>query len=123
MARLGFGIIVAVIVFTIYAVVDCAMIERSRVRGVPRWVWMLIIVLLMPIGGALWFIIGRGRRGHTRRPVAPDDDPDFLNRLASQKEQQERIRRLERELADLDDETSGKKHKPGSDPDAGRRDA
>ena len=47
-----------------------------------------------------------GGRGHA---VAPDDDTDFLRRLGQDAEQDERIRRLEQELAELDSEadTSG----------------
>ena len=103
MAR--FWVIAAVIAaaFMIYSLVDCAMTERSRVRGPRKGLWF-VIILLPIIGGVLWFLIGRGR-GSARpaaRAVAPDDDPAFLRRLAHDADQEERIRRLEQELADLD---------------------
>ena len=71
----------AALAFAVYAVVDCVLTERARVRGLPRWAWVLVILVLPVVGGALWFLIGDGRRqqaGPPRRVVGPDDDPDFL---------------------------------------------
>lgn len=104
MVRVWFvGGIVAVI-FWIYAIADCAFFDRSRIRGVSRGWWLAIIILLPVIGGILWFLIGRGRawRGRAGKTVAPDDDPEFLRGLKADADQDERIRRLEQELADLD---------------------
>ncbi|MCU1570655.1 MAG: PLDc protein [Naasia sp.] len=103
MAR--FGVIAAVIAaaFMVYSVVDCAMTNRGRVRGPRKGVWILLILLLPVLGGVLWFLVGRGKPGRPApRPVAPDDDPAFLRRLSNDADQEERIRRLEQELADLD---------------------
>lgn len=105
MVRLWIVLGVAAAVFYIYSVADCAFFDRSRVRGLPKPVWLLIIILFPVIGGVLWFLIGRGRRknGVGRRTVAPDDDPEFLKRLRVDHDQEERIRQLEKELAELDD--------------------
>ncbi|NQX13151.1 PLDc N-terminal domain-containing protein [Microbacteriaceae bacterium VKM Ac-2855] len=117
MIRLFIGLLVALAVFTVYTVVDCAMSNRLGIRGIPKWAWLLVIVLLPLIGGVLWFIIGRPRnsRGDVRRSVAPDDDLDFLGKIGRDREQEERIARLERELAELDDQ--------GEADGSGRRDA
>ena len=75
-------------------------------RALPKPVWILVI-LLPVVGALLWIILGkeRGSRGREARPVvAPDDDPQFLANLRREEEQEERIRRLEQELADLDDD-------------------
>jgi hypothetical protein len=107
MFRLLFGLGVVVVILTIYTVVDCALFDRSRIRGLPRWAWILIIVFIPVIGPILWLLIGRGRRnqpvGRTTRTMAPDDDIDFLKGLNKNKDQEERIRQMEQELADLDD--------------------
>jgi hypothetical protein len=112
MARLWFGIVIAVVAFMVYALVDAIMVDRARVRGVPRGVWILIILIIPVLGSVLWFSIGRGRRAHkTVSPsTAPDDDPEFLERLGSKHNQDERIRRLERELADLDESDADDKN-------------
>lgn len=41
------------------------------------------VLLALAIFGIVWFITRRARRGPsaTRRPVAPDDDPEFLRNL------------------------------------------
>jgi hypothetical protein len=109
MARLLFGLGVAAVIFTIYAVADCAFFDRSRVRGLSRGWWIVVIIFVPIIGGLLWFIIGRGRAnriGATRggRTVAPDDDTDFLRQLRDDAAQDERIRRMEQELAELDND-------------------
>ncbi len=109
MARLLFGLGVAAVIFTIYAVADCAFFDRSRVRGLSRGWWIAVIIFVPIIGGLLWFIIGRGRAnriGATRsgRTVAPDDDTDFLRQLREDAAQDERIRRMEQELAELDND-------------------
>ncbi|MGN6200756.1 PLD nuclease N-terminal domain-containing protein [Humibacter sp.] len=112
------GVIAAL--FYIYSIVDCAMAERERVRGVPKAAWIPIVVVFAVIGGVLWFTVGRPRRGNGGRvrTIAPDDDPEFLRNLERDRRQQERIRRLEQELSDLDD--TPKKKSGDSD---GRRDA
>ena len=112
------GVIAAL--FYIYSIVDCALAERERVRGLPKAAWIPIVIVFPLIGGILWFAIGRPRRERPNGPraLAPDDDPDFLRNLERDRQQQERIRRLERELSDLDD--TPKKKSGDAD---GRRDA
>jgi hypothetical protein len=93
--------------FWVYAVVDCALTDARRARGIPKGAWVVVILLLNIVGGALWFLIGKDRttgRGDTLVELAPDDDPTFLRRISSDAEQEERIRRLEKEIADLDDD-------------------
>ncbi len=95
-----FLILVAVtVVLTVFAVVDAAVADRTRVRGLPRFAWFIVIVFMPLVGALLWFFVGRPRRadggradqsrrqagGNRRRsaprPSGPDDDPDFLRRL------------------------------------------
>lgn len=93
-------------VFWVFSIVDCAVQPASRHRGVSKAAWIAIVVLIPVIGGILWFAIGRRRANDqgAMRMVAPDDDPAFLRSLGKT-EQDARIRRLEEELARLDDET------------------
>jgi len=99
------GIVVAVVLvvtITLYSVFDCAARPRDRIAALPKWGWVLVILLLPVIGPTLWFLIGRkradggfGTRGASG-PSAPDDDPDFLKRIADDVEQQQRRERRER---------------------------
>ena len=110
MPRVYIVVGIVILALSIYSVIDSLLTDRRRVRGLPKVLWVIVIVLLPVIGPALWFIVGKDRA--SRRPIsrqtAPDDDPEFLRRLGSEKEQEERIRRLEQELADLDDDSSTK---------------
>ena len=96
------------LIFWVFSIVDCAVQPATRHRGVPKGAWIAIVVLIPVLGGILWFALGRRRAGDqgVTRTVAPDDDPEFLRGI-SQNEQDERIRRLEEELARLDDESDG----------------
>jgi hypothetical protein len=141
MPRLLIGLGVVLVILTVYSLVDCALFDRNRIRGLPRWVWIFVILLVPVIGSILWLLVGRGRRaasaGQPGRSFAPDDDPDFLKGLDRRKSQEERIRQLEQELADLDkpDPRGGntgaagkpgmppKKTDPGEGEQPGRRDA
>ncbi|WP_022884661.1 PLD nuclease N-terminal domain-containing protein [Glaciibacter superstes] len=146
MARVWVVLAVVVVVLTVYSALDAAFFDRNRIRGLPKWVWIFVVILVPVIGPLLWLIVGRGRRpaAGTRSPrtMAPDDDPEFLKGLGKQQNQQERIRRLEQELADLDEpdtkgstgstgatgsaDTAGtppKKSDPGESDAPGRRDA
>jgi hypothetical protein len=77
------------IALTIYAVVDCIQTDESAVRGLPKVIWVLLILVFPLVGSIAWFIAGRPQRGPTGRgpthrsqpPRGPDDDPDFLRRL------------------------------------------
>lgn len=101
-------------VFWVFSIVDCAVQPASRHRGVPKPAWIAIVVLIPVIGGILWFTIGRRRANDqgVRRVLAPDDDPAFLQSIGKT-EQDARIKKLEEELARLDEETD---EPPAADP-------
>ena len=92
----------AVLAFTVYTVVDCIQTEDERVRNLPKIAWVVLILLFTPAGGIAWLFAGRpndpqgggplgrlpfgpqdrlGPSGGPRRPMGPDDDPDFLKGL------------------------------------------
>ncbi|SDY58974.1 PLDc N-terminal domain-containing protein [Herbiconiux ginsengi] len=108
MARVLLALVIIVVAFTVYALVDCLMLPKTRVKALPRVAWFFIILLFTPIGGILWLLIGRGRRATTSavRAIGPDDDPDFLGtmRPIHDPNEDERIRELEKRLAETDDE-------------------
>lgn len=106
MVRLLLILALVAVVFWVYSIVDCAMQPSTRHRGVSKGAWVLIVVLLPVVGGILWFTAGRiGKRAIAARR-APDDDPEFLRTIGSISDQDERIRRLEEELAQLDAEAA-----------------
>jgi len=110
MVRVYIVVGLGIVALSIYAAIDALMTDKRRTRGLPKALWVLVILVLPVIGAVLWLTLGkdRGKRKPVMRQTAPDDDPDFLRRLGSEKEQEERIRRLEQELADLDDDSTSK---------------
>ncbi len=109
MARVFVPIFFVVVAAIVWSIVDIALIDARRVRGMPKAGWIVLVLLLPVVGSVLWFLLGRERLTAAGRyaamgTVAPDDDPAFLNQLNRDKEQQQRIRDLEERLAELDDD-------------------
>lgn len=109
------GVVIAV-AFVLYALVDAAMTDAGRARGVSKPMWIILIVLLPVIGAVLWFTLGKGKRGQQATPRrAPDDDPRFASSRLSDPEI-DALRELEERLKELDAEVF-----PGEHPEGGPR--
>ena len=101
---------VLILALTIYALVDCVVNDDSDMPvELPKGVWVILIVLFPAIGPIAWLVVSRVGRRNARqarpgygsgggspsgyvpprrparpqrmRPVAPDDDPEFLASL------------------------------------------
>ena len=73
----------------VYAVVDLVTTPAPAVRTLPKWLWA-VVVLPPGVGPLAWLLFGRARRGPATsgppaRPVAPDDDEEFLRELRRRK--------------------------------------
>src|SRR5215470_1158379 len=86
MVRLIF--VLAAIGVTIYSGIDCLRTPAREMRGLPKPLWLLAIVLLWipPLGGIAWLVAGRvpvpaAPDQASPRALAPDDDPEFLRSL------------------------------------------
>lgn len=70
---------------SIYCVVDCVQSDDHLVRGLPKLIWVFVILLFPFAGSAAWLLAGRPKAAPPapRRPMprGPDDDPDFLKGL------------------------------------------
>lgn len=71
---------------TVYTLVDCARTDSTEIRNLPKWAWILLIVIIGTIGSVAYWILGRPKRTRPPRPgthriIPPDDDPDFLRKL------------------------------------------
>ena len=84
------------IILAIYALVDLVQTRDEDVQGLPKLIWVVLIVLIWVIGPAAWLLAGKRGRSFlpnlspraaggpsdpAARPMAPDDDPDFLRGL------------------------------------------
>ena len=77
-------LVIAVIAVILYALIEAIQADGDRVRLMPRWLWIVAIVLLPGVGALAWLILGRPLYSGPPsggRPTAPDDDVDFLRGL------------------------------------------
>lgn len=117
MVRFWIALVAVAIGVILFALIDALMSDRSRVRGVSKPIWVLIILLVPVIGAVLWFAIGKTRKKRTV-PIAPDDDPKFSGQGYSAQlkaEMDARLRDLEEQLKALDDEVYPGEEKRDSD--------
>lgn len=106
MVWLGVLLTLASLVLWVYAFFDALTSPAQEVRNLPKFVWVVAILLLMHVGALLWLFFGRPRAlaatgpapgsapsaedlnpedfaGPASRggPVGPEDDPEFLRKL------------------------------------------
>jgi hypothetical protein len=82
------AVIAAIIVtaLMIFSIIDCSRTEEGRIRSLPKWAWLVIIIFVPGIGSIAWLIAGRprgpGRGGRRKKKIIPpDDNPDWLKKL------------------------------------------
>ena len=106
---------VSLLALWVYTVLSACAADKAAVRRLPKWAWILVVVLGMPVlGPALWWTLGRPTGPAAARPVrpgrragpdigvgpddnrtraaaaSPDDDEEFLARLRKRAEEQRR---------------------------------
>jgi phospholipase D-like protein len=80
----------------LFCLFDVLTTDEADVRHLPKFAWILIVLLGFWLGVAVWLLFGRPRPDpvttwsdstvpHDEEPVlGPDDDPDFLRNLDRQ---------------------------------------
>ncbi len=112
----------------VVALIDCISTDESDVRNLPKLAWVFIVLLFSPVGAIAWFVAGRPRKaaagsgGRWRpgagfpeaqrpRPVAPDDDPEFLAGL-DKAEDTELLNKWEADLRRREEELRRREENP-----------
>jgi hypothetical protein len=78
--------------FMLYALIDCAQDEVVERTSVPKWMWIMWIIVVPGLGAISWLVVAKiAKPLHPQRTFrgpfdpksepAPDDDPDFLRVL------------------------------------------
>ncbi|MFI5824568.1 PLD nuclease N-terminal domain-containing protein [Streptomyces rishiriensis] len=123
-----------VLALWIYAFVDCLNTPEEEVRGLPKVVWVIVILLFgeVLVGPVAWLVAGRARHApaggaasagspRTRQTewVAPDDNPEFLKSLENEKARSEEklLKDWEADLRRREDEL--KRRESGEEPTEG----
>ncbi|AYY14801.1 PLDc_N domain-containing protein [Actinobacteria bacterium YIM 96077] len=126
--------VVIALALAVYALIDCLQTDSSSIRVLNKIAWAAIILLIPVIGPILWLATAK-RPANPRppqpqpRPVAPDDDPEFLRELKNLDEEHEKLlndwedslRRREENLRKREDGDAGTEgdQKPGNDDNSG----
>lgn len=127
---------------TLYALIDCIRTPKDNMPGkVPKILWILLILLISPIGAIAWVIVSRvaaaeakggviepniwsseesvplsfGRKPAPKQPSAPDDDPAFLEEV-SRKLREKQREEYERKKREKEDEKLQPRPDENSDP-------
>ncbi|MEU5243130.1 PLD nuclease N-terminal domain-containing protein [Streptomyces asoensis] len=121
-----------VLALWIYAFIDCLNTPEGEVRGLPKVVWVIIILLFgeVLVGPVAWLVAGRPRRvpaggaaaaeqqPRARRTewVAPDDNPEFLKSLKDEtaRNEEKLLKDWEADLRRREDEL--KRRESGEEP-------
>ena len=94
------------LVLSVYALFSCIQTRSKDVPYLPKLLWILLIVFVPIVGPIVWLLVSRGQgvvplsrapaapRSYrpAGRPVAPDDDPDFLASLERYRDPRTTIR-------------------------------
>ncbi|MFI6850582.1 PLD nuclease N-terminal domain-containing protein [Kitasatospora sp. NBC_00085] len=119
----------------VWAFIDCLTTPEEEVKHLPKVIWVIIVLLFPLVGSIAWLVAGKqrgalqtrpagriaGGPGYERprggRPLAPDDDPEFLASLKKDDNRHEdMLRQWEADLRRREEELRGK-----DEPEDGRK--
>jgi hypothetical protein len=123
----------------VFCLIECIQAPEGEIRNLPRWGWLVLIILVPLVGGIAWLVAGRplrsarsaggagggwpgtGGRPHTGRygaaPRGPDDDADFLTNLRrADAEHEDVLRRWEEDLRRREEQLKPTDGQPGVGP-------
>ncbi|GGS12363.1 membrane protein [Streptomyces humidus] len=123
-----------VLALWIYAFIDCLNTPEEEVRGLPKVVWVIIILLFgeVLVGPVAWLVAGKVRhapvggatsagspRARQTEWVAPDDNPEFLKSLKDEtaRNEEKLLKDWEADLRRREDEL--KRRESGEEPTEG----
>lgn len=122
MARLGLFVGPVILVLWIFCVIDVVVSRDDEVQHLPKWGWLVLVLLFPLVGSVAWLAVGRPRRAanrvsrHERQaPAFPEydrpgraaaldaeSDEEFLRRCRERAEEQRRRYREDKDGASDD---------------------
>jgi hypothetical protein len=119
------------VLLVVLALISVLSAEDGDVRALPRFIWVILILLFPYVGPIVYFAVGRpvttasrstwraggGFPEATRPSRAPDDDPAFLARLQdrSRREDEQMLRQWEADLRRREEELRRKQDTTGTE--------
>ena len=109
----GDGVVgLALLVLWIFCILDVISTEEVLCRNLPKYVWLLIVIILPDVGSIAWLLLGRpagagfrlgsqvGVYKPQKRAIGPEDSPDFLASMERKRLEgwAQELRRREEEL-------------------------
>lgn len=111
------------LVILVIALIDIITTDDAAVRGLPKFAWVILVVMLPLVGALVWLAVGRPmgderpRRQHPGAasefpeydhpgryiPQDPEADREFLQQLRDRAEQQRQTAREQQRAADRSD--------------------
>jgi hypothetical protein len=73
--------VILLITAMIFTAVHVVQSNSEGVRGLPKALWLVVVLVVPGLGLIAWWIFGRPVEHLAPPPIAPDDDPDFLRNL------------------------------------------
>jgi hypothetical protein len=125
-------------ILLVFCLVDAILADESRIRNLPKWAWILLIIVIPLVGGIAWLVAGRPvaatrkqapwpsrtagypeweRPPANLRPRAPDDDPEFLATLKQDNVNHEKLLKQWEDDLRRREEDLRRQHDEGDNPD------
>ena len=109
----GDGVVaLALLVLWIFCILDVISTEEVLCRNLPKYFWLIIVIILPDVGSIAWLLLGRpvgagfrlgsqvGVYKPQKRAIGPEDSPDFLASIERKRLQswEQELKRREEEL-------------------------
>jgi hypothetical protein len=120
----------------VFCLIEAIQAPQDQIRNLPRWAWIVLILLVPLVGGIAWLVAGRPLRRpgagrsvpwsagptagfpeYQRPPRGPDDDSDFLAGIGrADREHEDVLRRWEEDLRRREEQLKAEPGDPGPAP-------
>ena len=115
----GDGVVaLALLVLWIFCILDVISTEEVLCRNLPKYFWLIIVIILPDVGSIAWLLLGRpvgagfrlgsqiGVYKPQKRAIGPEDSPDFIASIERKRLEswEQELRRREEELRRKQDE-------------------